>query len=60
VILADASDAQLSISRKDVRELLRFQLRATAKQPGGIAEILGETAHLRWTEKGLSGLVVRC
>ena len=23
-----------------------------------MAEILGETAHLRWTEKGLSGLVV--
>jgi hypothetical protein len=59
VILADASHTLLSISRKDVRELLRFQLRATGEATDGIAEILGETAHLRWTEKRPSGLVVR-
>ncbi len=56
MILA-ARHTVLSISGKDVRELLRFQRRATGEATG-IAEILGETAHLGWTEKGPSGLVV--
>jgi hypothetical protein len=58
--LDDAEDRTRRADSEHQREGLdNSESGPTSEAAGRHSGILGETAHLRWTEKGLSGLVVR-